>query len=241
MRPTSTTIVETTPHYTVAAGRTTVSAAVQGIRLSDGETADEVAAVRALLAETQCRVISWWLCERSTPADVEARLLEAGLTIVPDDYLIDGLLATSPPPAGPPGFEVRPVASVDEFVAARGLQEDVFETPPERRRSPEQLAEEYRTINGMLYAAWLDGVMAGVGGVTASSHGLLLWGGATASWARGRGAYRALVRARWDDAVARGTPALTVAANPSSSPILRRLGFEKVVQFRRIEDVLSET
>jgi predicted acetyltransferase len=68
---------------------------------------------------------------------------------------------------------------------------------------------------------------------------VLLSGGATAPWARGRGAYRALVRARWEDAAARGTPTLAVQAGSMSAPILRRLGFEKVMQFRRIEDVAS--
>ena len=45
---------------------------------------------------------------------------------------------------------------------------------------------------------------------------------------RGRGIYRALVRARWDDAVACGTPALTVLAGRLSGPILEKLGFEVV-------------
>jgi GNAT superfamily N-acetyltransferase len=43
--------------------------------------------------------------------------------------------------------------------------------------------------------------------------------------ARGRGVYRALVRARWDDAVALGTPALCVHAGAMSRPILERRGF----------------
>jgi predicted acetyltransferase len=67
----------------------------------------------------------------------------------------------------------------------------------------------------------------------------MMAGGATAPWARGRGAYRALVRARWDDAAARGTPVIAVHAKDTSSPILTRLGFEKVLQFRRLQDVLS--
>jgi hypothetical protein len=46
------------------------------------------------------------------------------------------------------------------------------------------------------------------------------------------------VRARWDDAVARGTPALVTQANPETSyPILRRLGFEEVCEITRLEDV----
>jgi predicted GNAT superfamily acetyltransferase len=59
-----------------------------------------------------------------------------------------------------------------------------------------------------------------------------------APWARGRGLYRALVRPRWNDAVARGTPALVTQANPETSyPILRRLGFEEVCEITRLEDV----
>jgi GNAT superfamily N-acetyltransferase len=57
--------------------------------------------------------------------------------------------------------------------------------------------------------------------------------------ARGRGCYRALVRARWDEAVRRGTPAVTVTANDKSGPVLHKLGFEKVLELRRLEDVLS--
>ena len=52
-----------------------------------------------------------------------------------------------------------------------------------------------------------------------------LAGGSTREEMRGRGAYRALVRARWDAAVERGTPALTVGAESMSRPILERLGF----------------
>jgi hypothetical protein len=42
---------------------------------------------------------------------------------------------------------------------------------------------------------------------------------------RGRGVYRALVRARCDAVVERNTPALTVGAGRMSQPILERLGF----------------
>ena len=48
----------------------------------------------------------------------------------------------------------------------------------------------------------------------------------TLAEARGGGCYRALVRARWDEAVALGLPGLAVQAQYGSSfPILRRLGF----------------
>lgn len=44
---------------------------------------------------------------------------------------------------------------------------------------------------------------------------------------KGCGVYRALVRARWDEAVRRGTPALVVQAGKMSRPILERLQFER--------------
>src|SRR6266542_2721124 len=54
--------------------------------------------------------------------------------------------------------------------------------------------------------------------------------------ARGRGAYRALVRARWDEAVRRRTPMLVVQAGSMSKPILRRLGFREVCEIRAFTD-----
>ena len=55
-----------------------------------------------------------------------------------------------------------------------------------------------------------------------SERGVFLIAGSVAPWARGRGVYRALVRARWDFAVAQGTPALVTEALASTSyPILQ--------------------
>ena len=79
-----------------------------------------------------------------------------------------------------------------------------------------------------MHAAWLDREIVSAGTCAPTPHGLLLYGGATASRARGRGAYRALLRARWDEAVARGTPALITQGGSMSRPILERLGFKPV-------------
>ncbi|MDP9284473.1 MAG: GNAT family N-acetyltransferase [Actinomycetota bacterium] len=88
------------------------------------------------------------------------------------------------------------------------------------------------------FVAMLEGRPAATGMSIPSQRGVFLIAGAVAPWARGRGLYRALVRARWDDAVARGTPALVTQANPETSyPILRRLGFEEVCEITRLEDV----
>ncbi len=193
---------------------------------------------------TGASVASWWLSEHSTPGDLEERLLAHGLRVVDGDYLIDGMLLTAPPPPGPPEIEVRAVRNAEEFVAVTDAQYEAFDTPTSRRREVAALVDEYELERQsdvvVLYAAWLDGRIAGGGRAIFSSCGVHMAGGATAPWARGRGAYSALVRARWDDAVLRGTPALAVSAGAMSAPILTRLGFETVCAFRRLEDVLDD-
>ena len=53
---------------------------------------------------------------------------------------------------------------------------------------------------------------------------------ATLPQVRGKGCYRALVRARWDDAVAAGSPNLVVQASDQSGPILAAMGFRGVAE-----------
>src|SRR5215467_2265532 len=238
MEPSDGVLIVKTPRFVLVGGTDGVWASVQRIRLGDGEAADAIAEVRELLPPAGARVVSWWLSELATPGDVEEQLLDAGLQLVADDYLLDALLATSPPPAGPPDVEVRRATSAEEWATVRELQDGIFDNPPERRPTREQLLAEFGNSSTALFGAWLDGDLVGAAGATPSSRGMLLWGGSVREDARGRGCYRALVRARWDDAVRRGTPALTVSANDQSSPALRKLGFDKVLQFRRIEDVL---
>ncbi len=90
--------------------------------------------------------------------------------------------------------------------------------------------------DGATYVALVDGQPAARATASFTEHGALLFGGATLEWARGRGAYRALVRARWDDAVARGTPVLVTHAGAMSRPILTRLGFREVSQIHILLD-----
>jgi predicted GNAT superfamily acetyltransferase len=88
------------------------------------------------------------------------------------------------------------------------------------------------------FVAFVDGQPAGVGRSVYSDRGVFIIAGGVREWARGRGVYKALVRARWDDAVARGTPALITEALPDTSyPILKRVGFVEVCTIRRLEDV----
>jgi GNAT superfamily N-acetyltransferase len=148
------------------------------------------------------------------------------------------MLLTTEPPAGPDDIDARAVAGVDEYVAARRVKERVFGDYG-RTYTDDELARAYDVDEQAFYGAWLDDELVAVGAASFTRVGAYLTSGSTLPHARGRGAYRALVRARWDDAVARGTPALGVGAGPMSRPILERLGFRQVVQFRRLESVTT--
>jgi hypothetical protein len=238
MEPVPGTAVRTSRRYALTAEIDTTYCAVEGIRLRADEIDVALAEVDAFMAETRTRVASWWLTERSEPDDVEELLLRAGCTVVESDYLHAALLLTRAPP-DVPTVEARVVASFDEYAEARRLQRAVFADPNHTELTDEQLRREYELDVSPVFAAWIDGRLAAAGRGVFTRAGCYLMGGATAEWARGRGAYRAVVRARWDAAVERGTPALAVGAGAMSRPILERLGFRQVAQFRRLQSVRS--
>jgi hypothetical protein len=201
-------------------------AACEGLRVRDVDRV--VADVAELVRRSGAEICSWWLTELSTPADLEQQLLVRGLQLIESDYLHAGMLSTTPPPEVP-DIEVRRVETLADHAIARRLSR------PEL--TDEQLAAEWANGDEPTWLAYVDGRPASVGRAIYTRVGAYLMGGETAEWARGRGAYRATVRARWDEAVRRGTPALAVGAGSMSRPILERLGFEQVLQFRRLQSV----
>jgi len=229
-------LIRITDRYALSADVGDTWAQVERIRLREDELVDAIADVDAFMHESGTERASWWLTERSTPH--EDAFLAAGLQRVEADYLFAAMVLTSGPPAVE-GVEVRRIETAEEYAQARRLALAAFADPRQRTPSDEELAAEWEHRADPRFAAWIDGRMASVGRAVYTSAGGYLMGGSTAEWARGRGAYRAVVRARWDEAVRRGTPALAVGAGPMSQPILERLGFEQVLQFRRLESVTS--
>ncbi len=202
--------------------------------------------VEPLLAEVRERIaadktVTWWIGPSARPPDLHGRLQELGLGEPADRApLLHCLACTEPPAAG--DAEVRRVETFEEFLAATEVMWDAFEAPPERReRDRPHLQGQWDAARAagvpVTFIAYVDDRPAGVGRSIYSERGVFLIAGSVTPWARGRGVYRALVRARWDDAVTRGTPALVTEALPDTSyPILKRLGFEDVCTMRRLED-----
>ena len=185
---------------------------------------------------------TWWIGPTARPANLVALLQERGFVLAPDGPEVRAMVLTSPPPEAPSGIDVRRVETFDDFLASRDVQWDAFDVPQERRelqkqhlRSDFDESMQHKVPVGFL--AYLDGKPAATGLAIPSPRGVFLIAGSTAGWARGRGAYRALVRARWEYAVEQGTPALvTEAMVDTSYPILQRLGFTEVCTIWRLEE-----
>ena len=132
------------------------------------------------------------------------------------------------PPPGPAEVEVTLIETIDEQLAALEIDWDVWRVPEgervKRREIERGRFEALRAVS-QHYAAYLDGRLVGFGRGEFMDAGIALMGGAVLPEARGHGVYRALVHARWEHAVRRGTPLLVVQAGPMSEPILTGLGF----------------
>jgi len=228
-----------TDRYCLLFGPVPSSTQVCRLRLEPDEIAETVAEIRAEIAARGHRAAIWSVGFSATPSDAVNRLVAFGLR--PEDH-VTVLVLTAEPPA-PEGVEALRVRDLDEFRLAVSIAHDVFETPADRRSeweagAAERFAAERSGAGLRRYIAYLDGRPVGAASAVVE-EGLpaaLLVGGAVQSHARGRGVYRALTRARWDDAVAAGTPALAVHARATSRPILERLGFTHVGEIEVLLD-----
>jgi len=197
-----------------------------------------IAEVRATLRERGRTQTQWEVGSSAPPGLVDA-LLERGIERDKEPYAVALVLTSEPPPIAE-GLTARRVETFEEYAAANAVQWEAFESSAEDiAESRELLAQRYRETVNVMHAVWLDGEIVCAGTSAPTEHGFLLYGGATAKRARGRGAYRALNRARWDDAVARGTPALITQGGSMSRPILERLGFERVGEVHMLMDVFG--
>jgi hypothetical protein len=196
--------------------------------------AEELDAVRAEihghLRERGRRACSWEVGTHARPQDLVERLYALGLVDDEPTALAIGMVLSEPPAPAPADVEVRRVETDDEFNEAERIAAIAFgmSEPPTRRYAPDP--------NHVIYLAYVGGKPVARGSAAFGERGATLFGGSTLPEARGRGAYRALVAARWEDAVARGTPVLVTQAGPMSRPILGRLGFREVCEIRILVD-----
>jgi GNAT superfamily N-acetyltransferase len=211
-------------------------------RLRSSDIAAALAWTRAESQRRSLREVEWWLGWSARPPDARARLLELGL--VPDDVpTLTGMTCSVAPPEVA-GVEVRRVETMAEYEATIEIDWEVWQLGEEERasrRAVEIGRWEPVQRSGVVhhYAAFVDGERVGFGRAIDMVGGVGLLGGAVLPHARGRGAYRALVRARWEHAAERGTPLLVVQAGAMSGPVLARLGFESHGELSLLVDRLE--
>jgi GNAT superfamily N-acetyltransferase len=216
------------------------SSVVQRLRLLEPHIDQSIAEIRNVIATRGRDVCHWEIADSHTPSDLVDRLLAQGCVPDRDEPLAIGMVLTEPPSDGLPGVTARRVETLAEFEQAIRIAHDAFGSP--EAIAAESLANAAKAFesegNGWrTYLAFVDGQPVARATAGFTEHGVLLFGGATREDARGHGAYRALVRARWDDAVTAGTPVLVTHAGAMSLPILQRLGFRAV---SRIHILLDE-
>jgi hypothetical protein len=224
-----------TERYTLCLGVGSTWNTVQRQRFPLEELDEVLQEVRVHLRERGRTRTQWEVGSRAPTGLVDA-LLERGLVRDGDGHAV-ALILTDEPPAPAAGLTARRIESFEEYAAANAVQWEAFESPAaEIAEGKASLEQRYRETVNLMHGVWLEGELVCAGTATPTEHGLLLYGGATLPRARGRGAYRALIRARWDDAVALGTPALITQGGTMSRPILERLGFERVGEVHMLLD-----
>lgn len=227
-----------TDRYCMLLGPVPSFTSIGRLRLQAGEVEETLAEIRTIVRERDHTEAKWWVGSSATPADLSARLQELGL--VPDrDPHATALALVEPPPGSE--LEARKIETLTEFRQAMEIQHEAFDAPEHhreewRRIEAKSWADEQAGRAPATFLVWRDGEPVASAKAVFLHDGVLLIGGATLPKARGQGAYRALVRARWDAAVAVGTPALVIHAGSMSRPIVERLGFQPVAEIDILRD-----
>jgi hypothetical protein len=213
----------------------------QRLRLRDVEA--DVGEVRARVRERGGTRVLWEVADAATPGDLVERLIALGAAPARDRDPDAVVMGTTGSPNGPASaVEVAAVTTVPDYRAfvtvtftVFGAQEHLSDELERIERDGERKLADARFVR---YLARLDGRPVAAASATFAPTGAILHGGSTLPEARGRGAYRALVAARREEACRRGTPAVVTRAGAESRPILLRLGFRELGRLRTLEDDL---
>jgi GNAT superfamily N-acetyltransferase len=181
-------------------------------------------------------LVEWWV-GWTAPAGLAERLLAEGL-VADDEPVLTGMTCATEPPAASQ-IEVRRIETAEQYREAIAVDWEVWQLSEEERARRSIEVERFVEDDvAHHWAAYDDGHPVGFGRAVDMNGGVALMGGAVLPDARGRGVYRALVHARWEHAVARGTPLLVVQAGHMSAPVLDGLGFERHGEIRLFVDRL---
>lgn len=217
---------------------------VQRLRLKGCDVEATIEEVRARLRAEGRRTATWEVGPSATPGDLAPRLLASGMRAAPEPVatamLLDRPLAADDPAAT--GLVVRAVETLDDFRRVQELFWTCFSVTPDaetRARLP-AVHEGYATCDHWRrWLVWRDGEPIAAADSAVTPAAVVLCGGAVHPSARGQGAYRALLRARWAEAERHGVTRLVTQAGAMSRPILANLGFREIASIRIFADEMA--
>jgi GNAT superfamily N-acetyltransferase len=235
-----------TPRFTLTLSPSPTQSTTSRIRTTVDELDATLDEVRHVVREAGFVRNVWHVGPSCRPDGLERLLFERGFVpaVRPPYESISTAMALATPPAISPasdGLEVRLVRNVDEYREAIRIAMEAFNEPPEDAaawyEAVPSLWAAHDGVNRYTHLAFLDGRPVGFGFAAAARGGVLLGGSGVLASARGRGVYRALVGARWDEARRLGHQGVVIHAGSMSRPVLERCGFEAVCKVAACEDM----
>lgn len=227
--------------FCLTIGSTLPWAGVCRLRLAPapGDVEAAVAEIRDLLQKIP--KVVWNVGSSATPKDLPGQLLALGLRHPdpPLDPLCAAMVLTTEPETVA-GVDVRRIETFEDHLAGLEILLESDDWPADvaadKRARAKETFERHARRGDVQWLASIDGSALAWAQAERADAGLFLGGGATLPTARGRGCYRALVRARWEEAARLGLPGLAVQAQyGSSAPILRQLGFVEVATIHTLQ------
>jgi hypothetical protein len=195
------------------------------IRFNEATLETGVATTRRWFADREVGEFRWLIGPSATPRGVATQLLERGASPDEDEPELTAMVLDREPPAVS-GVVVRPVKTFADYLRMEKIREAVFGSRDINDEERRARWSEFEAAGSLAYLAHVDDTAVSFGAMVRTDAGpMLLAGGVTLPEHRGHGAYRALVRARWDVAQQLGAPALVTQGQAASRPILERLGF----------------
>lgn len=238
-----------TPKYTMELSPVPTQSVTCCVRTTVAELDATIAEVRGQARAGGYVRNVWQVGPSCTPAGLAGLLRERGFvpaTRPPHEPSLTVMtLASAPPPVTTPGLEARLCRDLEEFITAMRVAMEAFNESEEDAAgwiaAAPGLWATQDGVNYFTHIAYLDGRPAGMGFSAPGTAGVMLNGSGVAAWARGRGVYRAMLAARWQEAVKLGRPGLVIHAGAMSRPILERCGFEAVCQLEMLDDLALTT
>ena len=232
-----------TPSYILGLAPTPTQAFVSAVRTTGPELDRTIAEVRGHLRAAGYTRVIWHAGPSSRPEGLAGALRERGFfpaTEPPFEPELTAMVLVEPPPAPPPGVSARVVRDFDEYLQSMRIAVSTMgESDAEDQGwlgAARALWEPPSGAARLTHVAFVGSEMVGFAWAVLASGGLMLNGGGVRPEWRGRGAYRALVAARWETAVTLGQSALAIQAGAMSRPILERCGFTSLCRIDVLQD-----